>query len=79
MRSALCKAPSTWTQYKTLLAKDLKAEFRTKDMVVSMGIYAFLVIWCSAWPCPSPVLGRSFWKCPAAFCGRSWCSRRFWA
>lgn len=43
-RSALCKAPSTWTQYKTLLAKDLKAEFRTKDMIVSMGIYAFLVI-----------------------------------
>ena len=43
-RSTLCKAPSTWTQYKTLLAKDLKAEFRTKDMVVSMGIYAFLVI-----------------------------------
>ena len=37
-RSALCKAPSTFTQYKTLLAKDLKAEFRTKD------IYAFLVI-----------------------------------
>ena len=44
MRSCICKAPSTWTQYKTLLAKDLKAEFRTKDMIVSMGIYAFLVI-----------------------------------
>ena len=43
-RSCICKAPSTWTQYKTLLAKDLKAEFRTKDMIVSMGIYAFLVI-----------------------------------
>ena len=43
-RSALCKAPSTFTQYKTLLSKDLKAEFRTKDMIVSMGIYAFLVI-----------------------------------
>ncbi|WP_296010100.1 heme exporter protein CcmB [uncultured Adlercreutzia sp.] len=39
-----CKPPSTWTQYKTLLAKDLRAEFRTKDMIVSMGIYAFLVI-----------------------------------
>ena len=38
MRSCICKAPSTWTQYKTLLAKDLKAEFRTKDMIVSMGI-----------------------------------------
>ncbi|MEE0706007.1 MAG: heme ABC transporter permease CcmB, partial [Adlercreutzia sp.] len=35
-----CKPPSTWAQYKTLLAKDLKAEFRTKDMIVSMGIYA---------------------------------------
>ena len=44
VRSALCQAPSIWTQYKTLLSKDLKAEFRTKDMVVSMGIYAFLVI-----------------------------------
>lgn len=43
-RSCICKAPSTFTQYKTLLAKDLKAEFRTKDMIVSMGIYAFLVI-----------------------------------
>lgn len=43
-RSCICKAPSTWTQYKTLLAKDLKTEFRTKDMIVSMGIYAFLVI-----------------------------------
>ena len=44
MRSCICKAPSTFTQYKTLLSKDLKAEFRTKDMIVSMGIYAFLVI-----------------------------------
>ena len=44
MSGSCCKAPSTWTQYKTLLAKDLKAEFRTKDMIVSMGIYAFLVI-----------------------------------
>ena len=44
MSGCICKAPSTFTQYKTLLAKDLKAEFRTKDMIVSMGIYAFLVI-----------------------------------
>lgn len=38
------RPPSAFTQYKTLLAKDVKAEFRTKDMIVSMGIYAFLVI-----------------------------------
>jgi heme exporter protein B len=36
--------PSAWVQYRTLLVKDLRAEFRTKDMIVSMGIYAFLVI-----------------------------------
>lgn len=41
---ALCKTPSAWMQYKTLLKKDLQAEFRTKDMLVSMGIYALLVI-----------------------------------
>lgn len=39
-----CKMPSTWQQYKTLLRKDLTQEFRTKDMVVSMGIYALLVL-----------------------------------
>lgn len=38
------KRPSSFTQYRALLAKDLKAEFRSKDMVVSMGIYAVLVI-----------------------------------
>ena len=43
-RSAVCVRPSTFAQYKTLLAKDLKQEFRTKDMIVSMGIYAVLVI-----------------------------------
>ncbi len=36
--------PSTWAQYKTLLAKDLRQEFRTKDMIMSMGIYAVLVL-----------------------------------
>lgn len=35
---------SSFAQYRALLAKDLKAEFRSKDMVVSMGIYAALVI-----------------------------------
>ena len=38
------KRPSSFTQYRALLAKDLKAEFRSKDMIVSMGIYAALVI-----------------------------------
>jgi len=36
--------PSSFAQYFTLLKKDLKAEFRSKEMVVSMGIYAILVI-----------------------------------
>ena len=36
--------PSTFQQYKTLLAKDLRQEFRTREMLTSMGIYALLVI-----------------------------------
>lgn len=36
--------PSTFAQYKTLLRKDLMLEARTHDMVVSMGLYAVLVI-----------------------------------
>ena len=36
--------PSAFQQYKTLLAKDLRQEFRTREMLTSMGIYAFLVI-----------------------------------
>lgn len=36
--------PSGFAQYKTLLSKDLRQEFRTKEMLVSMGIYAVLVI-----------------------------------
>lgn len=35
---------SALSQYLVLLKKDLKSEFRTKDMIVSMGIYAVLVI-----------------------------------
>ena len=35
---------SSFAQYKTLLKKDLTAEFRTREMLTSMGIYAFLVI-----------------------------------
>lgn len=38
------KTPSSLSQYRALLRKDLKQEFRSKDMVVSMGIYAVLVI-----------------------------------
>lgn len=38
------KTPSSFAQYRTLLRKDLKQEFRSKDMIVSMGIYAVLVI-----------------------------------
>lgn len=36
--------PSTFQQYKTLLLKDLQREFRTKEMLTSMGIYAVLVL-----------------------------------
>ena len=36
--------PSTFQQYRILLAKDLRQEFRTREMLTSMGIYAFLVI-----------------------------------
>lgn len=36
--------PSTFQQYKTLLGKDLRREFRTKDMLSSMGIYSLLVL-----------------------------------
>ncbi len=38
------KRPSSFAQYKTLLAKDLRQEFRTREMLVSMGVYALLVI-----------------------------------
>lgn len=35
---------SSFAQYWILLAKDLRQELRTKEMVVSMGVYAALVI-----------------------------------
>ena len=38
------KRPSTFQQYKTLLMKDIRQEFHTKEMLTSMGIYAFLVL-----------------------------------
>jgi len=38
------QTPSTFAQYKTLLLKDLQREFRTKEMLTSMGLYALLVL-----------------------------------
>ena len=42
--SSKLKRQSTFSQYKVLLSKDLRREFRTKEMLVSMVLYAFLVI-----------------------------------
>lgn len=42
--AVVLKKPSTFQQYKTLLRKDLEQEFRTKEMLTSMGIYALLVL-----------------------------------
>lgn len=38
------RRPSALSQYRALLAKDLLRELRTKEMLVSMGVYALLVI-----------------------------------
>ena len=38
------KRPSGFTQFKLLLGKDLRQEFRTREMLTSMGLYAFLVL-----------------------------------
>ena len=35
---------SAWRQYKALLAKDVRQELRTREMLVSMGVYAVLVL-----------------------------------
>ena len=40
----MAKRPSTFDQYRILLAKDLRQEFRTREMLTSMGIYAVLVL-----------------------------------
>ena len=37
-------SPSFWQQYKALLAKDVRMELRTREMLVSMGVYALLVL-----------------------------------
>lgn len=44
MMTASKKYPSAFSQYRTLLLKDLRREFRTKEMLVSMVLYALLVI-----------------------------------
>ena len=36
--------PSTWRHFCILLRKDLRREFRTREMLTSMGLYALLVI-----------------------------------
>ncbi len=38
------KPVSGWRAFRILFAKDLRQEFRTKDMLTSMGIYAVLVL-----------------------------------
>ncbi|MDR2106809.1 MAG: heme exporter protein CcmB [Coriobacteriales bacterium] len=38
------RRPSAFAQYRTLLAKDIRQEFRTRDMLTSMGVYALLVL-----------------------------------
>ena len=38
------KKPSGFAQFRILLGKDVRREFRTKEMLVSMALYAFLVI-----------------------------------
>ena len=38
------RAPGAFAQYRALLVKDLRREFRTREMLVSMGVYALLVI-----------------------------------
>ena len=38
------RRPSGFTQFRLLLAKDLRQEFRTREMLTSMGLYAFLVL-----------------------------------
>ena len=43
-RKVALRVPGTFVQYRTLLLKDLQQEFRTKEMLTSMGIYALLVL-----------------------------------
>ena len=36
--------PVAWAQYRALLAKDLRQELRTREMLTSMVVYALLVL-----------------------------------
>ena len=38
------KPPSMLAQYRALLAKDLRHELRTRDLLLSMGLYAVLIL-----------------------------------
>ncbi|MBR2835053.1 MAG: heme exporter protein CcmB [Coriobacteriales bacterium] len=42
--TAKAKAPGGWQQYCALLGKDIRMELRTREMLVSMGVYAILVL-----------------------------------
>ncbi|MDR3053741.1 MAG: heme exporter protein CcmB [Coriobacteriales bacterium] len=44
MMQAPVATPSGFSQFKTLLGKDLRLEIRSKQMLTSMGIYALLVL-----------------------------------
>ncbi len=43
-RPATGRAPSFFAQYRLLLAKDLRQEFKTRSMLADMGFYALLVL-----------------------------------
>ncbi|MDO4502699.1 MAG: heme exporter protein CcmB [Coriobacteriia bacterium] len=43
-RGAGAKGASSFAQYRILLAKDLRREVRSREMLVSMGVYSLLVI-----------------------------------
>jgi heme exporter protein B len=38
------RRPSAFAQYRALLAKDIRQEFRTRAMLTAMGVYALLVL-----------------------------------
>ncbi|MDO4436463.1 MAG: heme exporter protein CcmB [Coriobacteriaceae bacterium] len=38
------RSPSAWAQYRALLAKDIRQELRTREMLTSMAVYALLVL-----------------------------------
>lgn len=40
----MARKVSAFAQYKALLAKDVRQELRTREMLVSMGVYALLVL-----------------------------------